>query len=273
MLMKNFKIYTLGCRKDPKDLRDIPMALVLPPIPLPKSFDYTRSMSPVRDQGNEGTCVAFASVVGVKEYQDTKEYHKPVELSPRFVYSLCKELDGAPEEEGTYPRIAMKVLLNYGVCPEICWPYQPHQKDRPKKNAQKDAKRYQIRAYARLKTTLEMKRNLLVNGPFLAGVDVFESWFDKRAEKTGLIPMPKQNEELMGGHAVCVVGFDDAQQLFKFKNSWSKKWADKRYGYLAYDYFKKYCSDAWSATDLIENPKALVKKREEALRRVSGLGV
>jgi len=64
--MKDAKIYAFGCRKDPKDLRDIPMALVLPPITLPKSFDYTGRMTPVRDQGSEGTCVAFASVVGVK---------------------------------------------------------------------------------------------------------------------------------------------------------------------------------------------------------------
>jgi hypothetical protein len=28
---------------------------------------------------------------------------------------------------------------------------------------------------------------------------------------------------------------------------------------------QKYCVDAWSATDLILNPKALVKKREEAI--------
>jgi len=266
--MKNSKIYAFGCRKDPKDLRDIPMALVLPPITLPKSFDYTGRMTPVRDQKSEGTCVAFASVVGVKEYEDSQEYRKLIALSPRYVYSLCKKFDGSPDEEGTYPRIAMKVLLNYGVCPEDYWPYRPHQKDLPKKNAKECAKRYRIKAYARLKGILEMKRNLLINGPFLAGVKVFTSWLDKKTQKTGLIPLPKRNEEIIGGHAVCIVGFDNAGQLFKFKNSWSVKWADKGYGYLPYEYIKRYCSDAWSATDLIENPKALVKKREEILKGV-----
>ena len=59
----------LGCLKDPKNLRDIPMGLVLPPIPLPAIIDYTVNMTPVRNQGDEGTCVAFAGVVGVKEFQ------------------------------------------------------------------------------------------------------------------------------------------------------------------------------------------------------------
>ncbi|MFH1128127.1 MAG: C1 family peptidase [Candidatus Omnitrophota bacterium] len=260
-------MYSLGCKKDPKDLRDIPMSLVLPAIPIPVGIDYTAKMTPVRDQGDEGTCVAFASVVGLKEYQDTSEFKKLIELSPRFIYNLCKENDGAPSEEGTYPRVAMKMLVEYGVCPEAFWPYFPYQTDEPKKGAQKLAKKYQIKAYARLKGITEMKRSLVINGPFLAGVEVYKSWFNQDAEKTGLIPIPKPNEELMGGHAICIVGYDNAKKLFKFKNSWSAKWADCGYGYLPYAYLKKYCSDAWSATDLIENPKALVKKLEQIIAK------
>ena len=88
------------------------MGLVLPVFTIPVSFDFSKVMSPVRDQGSEGTCVAFASVVGVKEFQDKKEYHKLIKLSPRFLYNLCKKFDGDPFEEGTYPRIAMKILLS-----------------------------------------------------------------------------------------------------------------------------------------------------------------
>ncbi len=252
--------FSLGCLKDPKDPRDIPMGLVLPAVPVPVSFDFTKLMSPVRNQGDEGTCVAFASVVGVKEFQDKKEYRKLIRLSPRFLYSLCKKFDGAPSEDGTYPRIAMKVLLNRGVCHESFWPYAPRQKSLPLKGADRDAIKFKIKAYARLKSRLEMKRSLLINGPFLAGVRVYKSWFNKSVEKSGFIPMPKRNEQLMGGHAICIAGYDDKLEIFKFKNSWGPNWADQGYGYLPYAYMNKYCSDAWSATDLIENPKALVKK-------------
>lgn len=54
------KYLALGCFKDPKDSRDIPMGLVLPVAPIPVGFDFTKSMSPVRNQGREGTCVASA---------------------------------------------------------------------------------------------------------------------------------------------------------------------------------------------------------------------
>lgn len=257
----------LGCLKDPKDLRDIPMGLVLPPIPLPPKINYTKTMTPVRDQGDEGTCVAFASVVGVKEYQDTKEYKKMIELSPRYLYSLCKKNDGDPDTEGTYPRVAMKMLLKHGTSPETFWPYSPHQTDKPKTGASKAALKYRVKAYARLKTILEMKRSLVINGPFLAGVDVYDSWFNKKVDKTGLIPMPKKKDQYQGGHAICIAGYDDVKKLFKFKNSWGPSWGDTGFGYLSYDYMRQYCVDAWSDTDLIENPMMLVKKIEEVLVR------
>jgi C1A family cysteine protease len=260
-------LYSLGCLKDKLDLRDIPMGLVLPPVRVPKRVDYTSAMTPVRNQGDEGTCVAFASVVGVKEYEDSEEYKKVIELSPRYLYSLCKKNDGIPDEEGTYPRVAMKMLLNYGVSLETYWPYKPHQKDRPKTGADKNAKIYRVKAYARLSGVDEMKRSLMINGPFLAGVEVFASWFTQSASKTGIIPIPKKNDELQGGHAICIMGYDEAKKTFKFKNSWSAGWGDKGYGYLKYEYLEKYCSDAWSATDLIENPKLIVASRERLLKR------
>lgn len=257
----------LGCLKDPKDLRDIRMGLVLPPISLPGKIDYTENMTPVRNQGDEGTCVAFASVVGVKEYQDVKEYKALIGLSPRYIYSLCKKNDGEPDTEGTYPRVAMKMLLNYGTPPENYWPYKPHQKDKPRSGAGKVALKYRVKAYARIKTILEMKRSLVINGPFIAGVDVYESWFTGKASKTGLVPMPKKSEQYQGGHAICIVGYDDLRKMFKFKNSWGVGWGDKGYGYVYYDYMKQNCADAWSATDLIENPMMLVKKIEEILTK------
>ena len=59
-----------GCIKDKFDDRDYLMRAYLPMVGLPKKIDYTPKLSPVRDQGQEGTCVGFAASCGMKEYQE-----------------------------------------------------------------------------------------------------------------------------------------------------------------------------------------------------------
>lgn len=38
-----------------------------------------------------------------------------------------------------------------------------------------------------------------------------------------------------GGHAICLVGYDDANQRFKFINSWGDDWCLNGYGYISYN--------------------------------------
>jgi C1A family cysteine protease len=247
----------LGCRKDPVDTRDYPLTRIPPALraKLPAIVDYTDKMVGVSDQGDEGTCVGFATVDGMKEYQETKEWKKTIQLSVRYVYSEAQKIDGYPDdEEGTDIRCAMKVLNVKGVPPQSCWKYKPHQTNKPCNNADDLAMAYRIDRYVRLKTLAEMKESLFVNGPFVAGVEVYESWMTAAVDKAGVIPMPKKDEELLGGHAICIVGYDDKKKRFKFKNSWSRGWGDDGYGYLLYTYMTKYGMDCWSGKDKLHDP-------------------
>jgi len=96
-----------------------------------------------------------------------------------------------------------------------------------------------------------------INGPSVAGVGVYESWMTPAVDKTGVIPMPKKSEELLGGHAICIVGYDDKKKRFKFKNSWSRSWGDDGYGYLLYTYMTKYGMDCWSGKDKLHDPQMM----------------
>jgi C1A family cysteine protease len=51
-----------------------------------------------------------------------------------------------------------------------------------------------------------------------------------------MVPMPDQSEQLLGGHAVMVVGYEDTLQCFIVRNSWGPDWGDKGYFYLPYNY-------------------------------------
>jgi len=174
----------LGCLKDKFDTRDYLMRAYLPLVKIPKKIDYSKEMSPVRDQGDEGTCVGFATTVGMKEYQEHLDYKKIVTLSPRFIYAECKKIDGMPDEEGTTIRAAMKVLKTKGVCQETFWPYRPHQTDKPKAGAVLNAKKFNTLTYARILNVQELLLSLAAKGPAVIGVYVFEGMM---TTKTGVV--------------------------------------------------------------------------------------
>lgn len=247
------KIYKCGCLQDKFDERDYLMRAYLPAAKPAANVDHTPDMSAVRDQGNEGTCVGFAVASGMKEYQEAIDYNAAIEMSPRFLYSLCKKYDDYPDEEGTTIRMAMKVLKEYGTCRERFWPYRPHQKDKPRQGARKDAARFKEKSYARILNLPELKMSLSSKGPCVCGVEVFEGMM---TTKTGMVPMPGKNEAALGGHAVCLVGYNDKKGLVKFKNSWGLKWGERGYAYLPYEYIDRFMMDAWSAVD-IDDPNPL----------------
>jgi C1A family cysteine protease len=65
--------------------------------------------------------------------------------------------------------------------------------------------------------------------------------------KNGMMPLPASNEQVVGGHAVMVVGYNDAKQVFVIRNSWGASWADKGYFYMPYAFItSNNCSDFWT---------------------------
>ena len=92
-----------------------------------------------------------------------------------------------------------------------------------------------------------MKSCLAGGYPFIFGIDVYSSFESDQANQTGVIPMPTPDDQLLGGHALVCVGYDDSKQYFIFRNSWSSAWGDMGYGYLPYEYMTdtNLCSDLW----------------------------
>ena len=43
----------------------------------------------------------------------------------------------------------------------------------------------------------------------------------------------------IGGHAMVVVGYDDAKQAFRIQNSWGRSWGDGGYGWFSYEFWKR----------------------------------
>jgi C1A family cysteine protease len=84
--------------------------------------------------------------------------------------------------------------------------------------------------------------------PFVFGFSVYESFESATVARTGVAPMPRRDEKLLGGHAVLAVGYDDAKERFLVRNSWGTGWGMKGYFTLPYDYLgdRNFSDDFWT---------------------------
>ena len=133
-----------------------------------------------------------------------------------------------------------------GAVSEDVWPYRSGEFRAKPPAAVEKAEHYKITQSQPVHNSTEMKAALQRWGPVPGGFVIYESANNPAARKNGVIQMPSANERIVGGHAVCFVGFDDGKKLLKFKNQWGKDWGDNGYGYLSYEYADKFLSDAWA---------------------------
>ena len=72
--------------------------------------------------------------------------------------------------------------------------------------------------------------------PVLIAIALYDSFVSKETGKTGKILMPNMTtEKSVGGHELCLIGYDDTKQQFIVRNSWGTQWGDKGFCYIPYD--------------------------------------
>ena len=64
------------------------------------------------------------------------------------------------------------------------------------------------------------------------------------------MPMPAPREQVVGGHAVLAVGYDDTIDRFHVRNSWGTGWGVKGYFTMPYEYLlnENLSDDFWKIT-------------------------
>ena len=220
---------------------------------LPVSVDF-RSLYPkyvpsVLDQGSLGSCTVNACSNGLR-YLLRKEKLKDWQPSRLYIYWFSRFIEGTTSEDsGAYIRDVMTAVHTYGVCEESLLPYNVNKyKIKPSNTTIRNATPH-TRDFKYLSVDLNLliiKQCLNAGFPIVFGMDVYDSFESDTVSRTGVVPMPNiATEELLGGHAILMVGYDDAKKQFIVMNSWGCSWGDKGYFYLPYEYLK-YMSDLWT---------------------------
>jgi len=223
--MTNIRV--LGCLKDLEDKKDLKMASYIIPKKLPKSVNWFDMAIPVLNQEQEPACVGYTGI-GLKREQEKIETKKILNFSGQDLYERCKKIDGAPNEEGTYLRVVMKLLQKEGI------------KDSEGNN-------YKIGAYTKVKNLDELRYAIVANGFALIGIEVFENFFNPI---NGIIDYDEKAKSTGEGHATLVGAFDDNIERVVFKNTFGPEWGLGGFAYLSYKYIEKAMHTAWTAVDI-----------------------
>jgi len=218
--------------------------------------------STVYDQGRIGSCTANA-IAGAIEF-DLLKQGSDFMPSRLFIYYNERFMEGTVgSDAGAQIRDGIKSVASQGDCPEDQWPYDDTPADpntgvfppnaraaqQPVQSCYDNAVQYKVLKYQSVDQNLaDMKACLSEGYPFVYGFTVYESFESQQVAQTGDVPMPSPGEQVLGGHAVLAVGYDDDESKFIVRNSWGPNWGDGGYFYMPYAYLldNNLADDFWT---------------------------
>lgn len=238
------RIYNLKIERLPPSKLNLKRLPISPNLPL--KVNLSNKMPAIFDQGTLGSCTAQALSALVT-------FNKRNFVGSRlFLYYCERSMDGTVSiDSGATLEDGIKSLKKYGICPEMDWPYIiPKFTIRPPDICFKKALDAQALKVENINSSsIQAMKNCLNQGfPFVIGFLVFPSFESIIVAKTGMVPYPGPNEKPLGGHAICVMGYDESKKRFYCRNSWGPKWGINGNFWMPYTYLSNInlASDAWT---------------------------
>ncbi len=220
---------------------------------LPSVIDLRSKCPIVFDQGQLGSCTANA-ICSAFQVQDTADDGIDFVPSRLFVYYNERSMEKTvSEDSGALISDGIKSLKKYGVCPESSWSYDITKFTvKPPQSCYTSALTHKAISVSNIRQDMiSMKASLFSGYPFVVGISVYSSFESDDVAKTGIVPMPDiTKEQLLGGHAILCVGYDDTKNVWIMRNSWGTGWGMSGYFTLPYDYLlsSQLSSDLWNIT-------------------------
>lgn len=215
---------------------------------LPPSVDLSVYFPPVKSQGSQGSCTAWATGYALRGYYARRDAGEnggsAIEnFSPAYIYNQLVSSDTCLE--GTRISDALRLMEKEGIAQDSVFPYNPLSCNRkPNNTIRQTASDYKIDGWERIiHTRLDDLKGKLADGhPIAIGLMI-----DKDFER---LSGPRlYNKDKLGpnayGHAMAVVGYNETKQAFRVFNSWGTDWGDQGYGWIGYQYMEANLDSAF----------------------------
>ncbi len=215
-------------------------------VEIPLEFiELLQYVKKINDQGNVGSCVGHCGDTVMSLMHNRDGLYE--DFSAGWLYWRSRYWANVPEHvEGSTNLGLMKALNKDGATLEAyaetdtVSPFSIH----PKPDAETVALNYKaLNYYFVNKNPTDMKAAMigLVEGfpektALVSAYPVYESF--KEGYDDGVVPLPKPDDKLLGGHSSAIVGWKliDGKEYWINANSWGTAVGDEGYFYLPIDY-------------------------------------
>ncbi len=227
---------------------------------LPARISYRKYTPYVGYQGDVSTCVGWAVAYGQLTTQQNLKMgitnlnqRSWRAMDPDFVYAFIRNLNDKWCQEGTFMVDAMDVLSTYGCKPSVWEPWlecNASSSELAEKFTLATAAPYRIGEWYGMNTETNSVNTIkeALNAEYIVsvGMNLTESFTSGSTVASGKWS-PKGAESYVGGHAMCVVGYDDYKYggAFEILNSYGAKFGDHGYVWVSYKDFEKHIDNAF----------------------------
>ncbi len=254
--------------------------------PLPEKVSLLKYAPKRLNQGRQGSCVAWASAYAARtilESQRTGKSPNSVRFSPSFMYNQISTDKNSCQ--GSYIKLAMDNMMGVGAVPFNDFKYDDRSCSKtPSRQLKTQAQAFKIKGFQRLteedarfasKEMLAIKQNLAQGSPVIIGMMVGGTFMSKMSGREVWIPSESDyNQRGFGGHAMCIIGYDDYKEggAFQIMNSWGKDWGIDGVGWIRYTDFKHFNIESYGLYPMgnIEDKNETVFKGGFSLQLNSG---
>ena len=206
------------------------------------------------DQGQQGSCVAWSSAYAAQTILFAAATHQDpnsIAFSPSYLYNQIR-LDDC---QGSYVQRAMEAMQKNGGVPLRQYPYNDQDCEREPSSSDVQAGRQNvIHGFTRLTNDNEkiniraIKEHLAKDAPVVIGMMVGQSFMQSMMGQELWRPENGDQSQMgMGGHAMCVIGYDDSKfgGAFQIMNSWTPQWGKNGVAWVRYGDFQNYVREAY----------------------------
>ena len=234
---------------------------------LPSSFTIVDKFPPIGDQGQYGTCVAWAvgynakTVVNglSKGYGPSDLASANKQFSPRDLFTAIDDNNKGENCGGTNFNFAFDLVQNRGVATMATAPYSTDLGGCVQSSLDpawtQEAAGFKFKWWRKIDATAgAIKKNISQNVPVVFGARLADNFMSHNTDDVITSATSYDNVGQHAYHAMVIGGYDDSKGpngAFRIVNSWGTTWGSTGYCWIDYNFFmNEFLSSLSNETNL-----------------------